>query len=49
MPYKDEQLYWKVRLPRTLRNKVEKTAKKLGFTNIKLLELAVDNWLNDNK
>ena len=39
---------WSVRIPRTLRKRVETLAKKQGFPNVKVLEKAIDTWLKDH-
>jgi predicted DNA-binding protein len=49
MPYKDEKLYWKTRLPRTMRPKVEKLAKKQDRSNIALLTEAVDIYITEQE
>ena len=46
MPFSDEKLYWKVRIPRRLRKPLAEQAKRLGFPSVDCLTAAVDNWLN---
>ena len=53
MPYKDEKLFWHVRVTRDggkkRREKVENLMKQLDFGTVELMDLAVDNFLEKYK
>lgn len=51
MPHKDESQFWHVRVPRgnNRKTRLEKMADKLGLTNIKVMEQAVDMWLEKHE
>jgi len=46
MPYKDEKLYWKVRILRHFRKGVENQSNRLGFPNVLCLTAAINDWLD---
>ena len=49
MPYKDEKIYWHVRITRDggkkRKQRVEQMAKRLGFSSVEMMDAAVDNFL----
>lgn len=53
MPYKDEKLFWHVRLTRDggvkRKEQAEKLAKRLGFSSVEMMDAAVDKWIEANR
>lgn len=53
MPYKDEKLFWHVRITRDggtkRRERAEKLANRLGFGTVELMDAAVDNFLEKHE